>query len=106
MNILNVSIKTKLNGLVIMVISFVIYSMTITILDSLGTHKRLDDVKVLNDLSAKLSLLIHETQKERGASAGFLGSKGTKFIDILPKQRLSTDVRIKEYQNLNLKCNF
>jgi len=98
MNFLNVPIKTKLNGLVIMVVLFVIYSMTITIFDSLQTYKRLDDVKILNDLSAKLSLLIHETQKERGASAGFLGSKGTKFIDILPKQRLSTDVRIKEYK--------
>jgi methyl-accepting chemotaxis protein len=98
MSILNVPIKTKLNGLVIMVVLFVIYSMTITISNSLQTHKRLDDVKVLNDLSAKLSLLIHETQKERGASAGFLGSKGTKFIDILPAQRLSTDVRVKEYK--------
>ena len=98
MSILNVSIKTKLNGLVVMVILFVIYSMAITISDSFQTHKRLDDVKVLNNLSAKLSLLIHETQKERGASAGFLGSKGTKFIDILPSQRLSTNIRIKEYK--------
>jgi methyl-accepting chemotaxis protein len=30
----------------------------------------------LVDLSKSLSLLIHETQKERGASAGFIGSKG------------------------------
>ncbi|ACM92240.1 chemotaxis protein [Nautilia profundicola AmH] len=48
-------------------------------------------------LSKSLSALIHETQKERGASAGYLGSKGKKFKTILPKQRLSTDEKIKAY---------
>ncbi len=48
-------------------------------------------------LSQKLSLLVHETQKERGASAGFVGSKGEKFIQELPKQRLLTNRRIAEY---------
>ncbi len=52
----------------------------------------------LNILSQKLSLLIHETQKERGASAGFLGSKGEKFTTIMPKQRLLTDAKYSELQ--------
>jgi methyl-accepting chemotaxis protein len=42
-----------------------------------------------------LSTLIHETQKERGASAGFTGSKGKKFVVILPQQRKLTDQRRK-----------
>ncbi len=50
-------------------------------------------------LSQKLSLMVHETQKERGASAGFIGSKGEKFIQELPKQRLLTDKRITEYHD-------
>ncbi|QOP46674.1 methyl-accepting chemotaxis protein [Sulfurimonas paralvinellae] len=54
--------------------------------------------KELNVLSQKLSLLIHETQKERGASAGFLGSKGKKFGEILKKQRVLTDKRYEELQ--------
>ncbi len=99
MNIFNVSIKTKLNALVAMVVLFVVYSTSTTIYTSLEKFQELDDVTLLNDLSAKLSLLIHETQKERGASAGFLGSKGTKFITILPNQRIDTDKRIKEYKN-------
>ena len=57
--------------------------------------------RVLYDLvklSESLSRLIHETQKERGASAGFLGSNGKKFKDILQKQRILTDQRIEEYK--------
>jgi len=32
-------------------------------------------------LSQRISLLVHETQKERGATAGFLGSRGEKFAN-------------------------
>jgi methyl-accepting chemotaxis protein len=50
--------------------------------------------------------LLHETQKERGASAGFVGSGGKKFKTILPKQRELTDKRLKEFKqtlkNINL----
>ncbi|RLA81331.1 MAG: chemotaxis protein, partial [Epsilonproteobacteria bacterium] len=47
-------------------------------------------------LSVKMSAVLHELQKERGASAGFIGSKGKKFVDILPKQHNSSDIKIKE----------
>lgn len=30
------------------------------------------------ELSTKIGALVHETQKERGMTAGFLGSKGEK----------------------------
>lgn len=48
------------------------------------------------DLSAKISLLINELQKERGISSGFLGSKGSEFKDALIKQRTLSDTKIKE----------
>ena len=47
-------------------------------------------------LSTKISALLHETQKERGATAGFLGSKGKKFKQTLSNQRELTNKRIKE----------
>ena len=55
-------------------------------------------LKELVILSKSLSALIHETQKERGASAGYLGSGGKKFKSFLPKQRELTDKRISEYK--------
>lgn len=42
-------------------------------------------------LSSKVSSLVHELQKERGTTAGFLGSKGKKFGPELRKQRQQTD---------------
>ena len=35
------------------------------------------------ELSVNMSALVHETQKERGATAGFLTSKGEKFSTTL-----------------------
>ena len=38
-----------------------------------------------------VSSVVHELQKERGLSAGFIGSKGARFKDELDKQRELTD---------------
>jgi methyl-accepting chemotaxis protein len=65
---------------------------------SLKIQKVKSNLQELVILSKSLSALIHETQKERGASAGFLGSQGRKFKTILPKQRVLTDEKIKEYK--------
>ncbi len=45
----------------------------------------------LSVLASKISSLVHESQKERGMTAGFLGSKGIKFASELPMQRIKTD---------------
>jgi methyl-accepting chemotaxis protein len=42
-------------------------------------------------LTADISALVHEVQKERGASAVFIGSKGEKFRDEVKAQRKLTD---------------
>lgn len=53
-------------------------------------------VSPLAQLAVKASSMVHETQKERGATAGFLGSKGKKFVTELPAQRTNTDQKISE----------
>ncbi len=55
--------------------------------------KQLDKVIIL---STKIGALVHETQKERGMTAGYLGSKGTKFENKLPSQRNLTNNRLEE----------
>ena len=57
--------------------------------------KSLDKVVIL---STKIGALVHETQKERGMTAGFLGSKGKKFHDKLPAQRELTNERVKDLE--------
>ncbi len=46
------------------------------------------------ELSVHLNNVLHELQKERGASAGFLGSKGKKFSSTLQQQRKLTDEKL------------
>jgi len=101
------TIKNKLNLITAIVVSFAVVIVGFTISSALKEDAIVQKSEQLNVLSQKLSLLIHETQKERGASAGFLGSKGKKFADILPNQRQLTDKRNQEFQtylkSLNLK---
>jgi len=47
------------------------------------------------ETSVAVSALVHELQKERGMSAGYLGSKGKKFSSELPAHQAVTDSRIK-----------
>lgn len=52
------------------------------------------------NLSVNLSNLVHEQQKERGATAVFLGSKGKEFADGMAAQRLETNkmrTKLDEY---------
>ncbi|CAG0976134.1 hypothetical protein RHDC4_01596, partial [Rhodocyclaceae bacterium] len=44
--------------------------------------------------------IIHELQKERGLSAGFITTKGAKFKEALDKQRQDTDNRFNDFNQL------
>ena len=52
-------------------------------------------IAAVTEISVAASALVHELQKERGLSAGFIGSKGEKFRDALEKQRGDSDARRK-----------
>ncbi|SFV75099.1 Methyl-accepting chemotaxis protein [hydrothermal vent metagenome] len=91
------SIKLKLNIILALIIGFAFVVISFTLYESYQNKKNGVVLEKLNILSQKISLLIHETQKERGATAGFIGSSGKKFVQILPNQRKLTDKRYKEY---------
>lgn len=59
------------------------------------------DMQRLHDLSVlapDVSALVHELQKERGISAGFIGKKGEgTFAEKLTKQRELTDQQLKHF---------
>ncbi len=94
----NMSIKSKLLILAIIPILLVMYLSGTKFLEDREFQTTLNKVKVIVGLGEKISLLIHETQKERGASAGFTGSKGKKFVTKLPDQRKLTNTRRAEFE--------
>ena len=46
-------------------------------------------------LSVRFSNLVHELQKERGMTAGFIGSSGDRFAEQLKQQRLATNEQLE-----------
>jgi len=66
-----------------------------------GFYVRYDNIKeiqTLNNFSIVVIKLLHATQQERGASAGYIGSDGKKFTKILSKKILQTNQAIEEYE--------
>jgi methyl-accepting chemotaxis protein len=58
----------------------------------------LENLSRLIELSVRMSTLVHEQQKERGATAVFLGSNGKKFAQELSRQTQETDVLRREFE--------
>ena len=99
------NIKTKLNIVIILIALFSAFAISLLVYESYKEYRN-DEISLkLNHLSKKISLLLHETQKERGASAGFLASQGKKFKNTLQMQRKLTDKRYKEYLEYIKKLN-
>jgi len=93
------SIKGKVLLIVAMAVLLVSYFTGKELIYHFKFVENKKQLTLLIDLSEKLSALIHETQKERGASAGYLGSHGKKFSKILIEQRKITDKKINELKN-------
>ena len=90
------SIKNRLLFLSATVL-IVIFTYSIKIADSAYSSYN-NSTKTYNivELSIKLSTVLHELQKERGVSSGFLGTQGKKFANMLLTQQTQTDKKIKE----------
>ncbi|PWB39785.1 MAG: chemotaxis protein [Rhodocyclales bacterium] len=66
--------------------------------DSHGRYRNADQTRILMEVAVAAGNLIHRLQIERGATAGFLQSKGAKFADVLPKYRGDTDARLQTFR--------
>ncbi|KAB7892591.1 methyl-accepting chemotaxis protein [Poseidonibacter ostreae] len=95
----NLSIKNKLMLLVIIPLIIVVLSTAKLLHSSYSRVTELNALDKIVILSTKIGALVHETQKERGMTAGFVGSKGKKFVEKLPKQRKLVDSKRKDFFN-------
>lgn len=65
----------------------------ILVMDTWSSKNNAEVSLVLAETAEKASALVHELQKERGMSAGYLGSQGKSFKNELKDQRRLTDQR-------------
>ncbi len=92
MNLLqNITIKNKLLLNVIVPIISVVIIALITIQGHSVKSKEYKTFDTVVKLDVILSKLLHETQKERGYTVGYISSKGEKFIQKLSQQYKNTD---------------
>jgi methyl-accepting chemotaxis protein len=66
-------------------------------LDRRSSAREADELSLLVQLAVTVGDLLHETQKERGASSVWMSSRGTKFGNELQAQRVITDDRRVKY---------
>ncbi|MDX4037562.1 methyl-accepting chemotaxis protein [Aliarcobacter skirrowii] len=88
------SIKQKLISIMLIPLVIVILLAAKLAYDSYRSLENLKSLDKVVILSTKIGALVHETQKERGMTAGFIGSKGVKFKDELPRQREEVNKQI------------
>ncbi|MGA1931845.1 methyl-accepting chemotaxis protein [Arcobacter sp. YIC-464] len=92
----NLPIKKKLLVSIIIPMLAVLVVSSILLFQGYIKYKNYVKLETLMSLNASISHLVHETQKERGATAGYIGSKGAKFKDILANQRELTNQKLKD----------
>lgn len=106
LNIANMPIKSKLLALIVMPLLGLVYFSGNTLHDRYTTQSEMVKIENLSHIAESIGAVVHEMQKERGMSAGFLGSKGKKFATELPEQRRLTDKKYqvlkREFDDLNL----
>ena len=90
----NLSIRKKLIIINILVLMAIFTYATISFVTSYRVYQSSKETVELVQLSVHMSNVVHELQKERGASAGFLNSKGHKFADTMQQQRVETDKKL------------
>lgn len=91
------SIKAKMIAVMFLIVLVGGGSVVSSIIELQKTKSGFEKTRHLVELSDSVAKLVHETQKERGMSSGFLSSGGTKFADKLPSQRVKSD---KEFEAL------
>lgn len=93
MNFSDVSFKHKIIMLLALPMLGFLWLSVSSLTQSVNTSREMSTLTELTELSVQYSELVHELQKERGMTAGFIGSNGNKFATKLRNQRAETDVK-------------
>ncbi|MFA0309597.1 chemotaxis protein [Vibrio splendidus] len=93
MKLSDMSFKQKIIALLILPILGFLWLSVSAISKGVETTNEMSSLNQLTRLSVVYSELVHELQKERGMTAGFIGSQGTKFVSELRSQRTNADNR-------------
>jgi hypothetical protein len=89
LNNVKISVRIAIACLVPM-LAFIAFAFK-DILDKHSIYSTADQIATIAHTAPEISGLIHELQKERGSTAGYVNSKGASFAEALRNQRPATD---------------
>ena len=92
----NISISMKVLIIALIPTAIALFFGVKKIYAQKSIKEEVTSISKLMHLATKFSSLIHELQAERGMSAGYISSKGSKFADTLPDKRAATDGKLSK----------
>jgi len=87
----NFSIKYRIMLVALVAMLGMVATSVILLLDKNNEAREMAQLSELGRFAPIVSDVVHEMQKERGMSAGFIGSRGKYFANELPEQIKTTD---------------
>ena len=96
MKLVDVPVSKRLWAAVVLPMLAAGYLSYVEISGRLGDYHNMQNVVVIGDQLKKLSDIAHALQVERGLTAGFIGSKGTKNVSELANARKETDAAVSD----------
>ena len=94
------TLRVRLLGLLALIVAGLLYYVIGTAIQDVRRMAAMDELGQTVKLTTSASALIHELQKERGLSAGFIASQGKRFEAELERQRADTDQRLTAWREL------
>jgi len=92
----DIKMRNKLMLMLVLPLVGMIYFSVVSLTNSVRTNSEMGRLQENMVLAGKISAAVHEIQKERGMSAGYLGSKGKKFASKLNTHRNDADKKIAD----------
>ncbi len=91
----DVSIRNKLILLVTFPLLALLYFSGTSIFDRYKAKHEYHNIHTLTEIGILIGNYVHESQKERGMTAGYIATAGQKFSQRLPQQSLILDQEVK-----------
>jgi methyl-accepting chemotaxis protein len=97
---MKLTLRARLLLMVAIPLLGMIFVSTWNTADKMMLSREMGHLQGLVTVATRVGALVHELQKERGMSAGFIGSKGANFANELPVQREAAEKARKDLANV------
>ncbi|NOI27220.1 methyl-accepting chemotaxis protein [Vibrio coralliilyticus] len=89
----DLKLRWKLMAIIVIPVVCLVYFAQTQVMRNVALVEEDNNILMLSEFSVKASALVHELQKERGITAGFMDSRGLRFSNEVQEQRRNVDAR-------------